>query len=733
MDHQLESERKKSYIGHAVSGAFDLVAGDLQANQQNDKLKSEVSYYGGGFLKTASLFLRGRYALPAAMAVYALDEMKPGDAVGTQMLDGTLGAGKGAGMRAAFSLTGGIRDHAAKGLVLGMASRTTEIGLTRSNYLNSDGSFSLKTGMGNLQKGVLSKEALAFDVIAFGASGSLIGSLDRASGGAVRRSPFLSTVLTGTTFGVTTGGLEELQKQGRAGTFDFGEVAKRAMLKGAIDSVAAIPGGLQARSHFRTQMENGNRQEVRPTLSEPIDLRSIAVNPEMATGAQLTSLSQRLSKPRSTSMFIEVANPERPAEFTSEQHFLRTGLKNEEVQGRVYELGEVQIAVPEAYAGKLDLVRQYRTEIAGKPAGQHQSIAKRILGEDSHLATRALPEDFVNAIEALPDSRLLRRLNLLDINNPQDVWNRQQMNDPSFTSVAVKGPEGEVTFFRKLHDRYLQSDVSHEWAHALRDRRPNDGQLFDVAAEIEAGGYMQRPYAGKKPSENWAVHLGEDFLNRDADVFINLTRQAPVRSVVLARALQESVANSTSPHAEIYRGRLNHVEQNVWPQVRQQLRDAVAQGTANSANSARLLVNLATPAELAAIPELSKVDLSHTVTSDATLARMSNMRQVVELDLTGTHISPEGPKHIRDIASISKLTLRDTASDNSTLRHVSNLKNVTELDLANTAVDNVGLVHLVEMPNLRVLDLSGTGVTRQAIARFRSEHPKGSTMEIITD
>jgi hypothetical protein len=618
MDRFEQTEKKQSYVGQALTGIFDLVvpaekstspavtdtiasqarniaaSGDgayvasagqvpgiveqLHRDQQRLKLEQEISTYGAGFLKTATLFLRGRAALPLAMTVYGLDEAKPGDALGTQILDGALGAGKGAGMRAAFSLTHGIGDIAAKGMTLGIASRATEVGLTRTNYINPEtGAFSMETGLRNLQQGVFNKNALAFDVITFGASAGVIGAANRASGGAIGRSPFVSTMLTGTTFGITGGGLEELSKQTASGNIDLAEITKRALIRGALDTVAAIPGGLQARHAYRPSLP-AEQPLLAPALRPAKDgtteaLSSIKFTREMATGSKLAELTAKLSAPESAPMKLLVENPNRPQTFRSEADFLQNGVRYQEVPGRIYRFGQTEIAAPEAYAAKFDAVRQYRSEIAGKSSAEQAQIAQRVLGEDAHLAKIALPEDFLPAIEMLPDRRI-GRINLLDIKNPEDIWVQQQGNS-KYSSTAVVEPNGDVTFFRKQHDIYLHSDLGHEWAHLLRDSNPKAAAAFDLAASRESNGYMNRPHAGKNNSENFAVHLGEEFLHPDRDVFINLTREAPMRSVAMAQALRPVVfGKNDSPHAQMYRERVEYVEREVWPTVQRQLAES---------------------------------------------------------------------------------------------------------------------------------------------------------------
>lgn len=556
--HKPTSDHKLSYIGSFANSAYSALTGN------GSNAESEVATYAGGFAKAACLFLRGRFALPATMLAYALDEAKPGDSASNQLLDAGLGAAKGGAMRGAFSLSAGIDNVAGKGVMLGITSRATELGLSRSTYFDRDnGSFNLGQGLDRLQQGVFSKQALGMDIIAFGASSGLVSGIDRLASGAVTRSPLFSTMLTGTTFGITTGGLQELQRQGQTGNLDINEVAKRAAIQGALDMVAAIPGGMQARTAFRSQFEHS---------------QNLALNYESLTGAKLNDATASLGRAKKIEMQILAANSERMPDFSSEKAFIDSAIRPETVPGRKYTYRGVEIAVPEDYAAQLDAVRRYRKAIDNVPANQHEILAQQILGKDAALRNRALPEDFMHAIDLLPDRSFTRRLNLLNTPNPENAWHQKQTGDPTFTSAAVAGKNADITFFQRDANRWLSVDLTHEWSHMLRDRTANESWVFDSAASLEAGGHMRRTYANRSKAENFAVHTGEQFLHPDANVFRALAQEAPLRTAAIAHILKPILQSSASPSANMYRDRVRFVEQSVLPQVRTQLADIIKQG-----------------------------------------------------------------------------------------------------------------------------------------------------------
>jgi len=225
-------------------------AGLIEDDRQNRKVQDEISHYSSGFIKTAAIFARGRLGLIGAVGAYALDAMNPSTDFRTQLIDGTLGGVKGGLLKGTFEFLGSKQAGvAAQGVALGASSRLLEYGLSRKTYEGANGEFNLLSGLGNTVRGTLDSKAMVSDVVVFGLAHGLLSKTNSLTGGFVQKSPMLRTVLTGTTFGVATGSTNEILRQNAAGeSFDLSKVLKRSLLQGAVDSLAAGPGGMQARS-----------------------------------------------------------------------------------------------------------------------------------------------------------------------------------------------------------------------------------------------------------------------------------------------------------------------------------------------------------------------------------------------------------------------------------------------------------------------------------------------------
>jgi hypothetical protein len=227
-------------------------------------LQGEISYYGGGALKTAALFFgggkggllanNGTIGLAASVGLYGLDTAKMNDDASTFAANLALGGAKGGLTKALFQSMGSlpIESPAAKGIVLGMGARLIDTSLTKENYKDGDGNFSLTTGLGKVAATATDTRAMFVDAALFAGAHGLTRGANWLTKGAVDARPVYNTVATSTSFGLGSGAYHELDRQVKAGEqIDYTKIFGRALLQGAVDSIAGIPGGLNADPHFR--------------------------------------------------------------------------------------------------------------------------------------------------------------------------------------------------------------------------------------------------------------------------------------------------------------------------------------------------------------------------------------------------------------------------------------------------------------------------------------------------
>jgi hypothetical protein len=113
-----------------------------------------------------------------------------------------------------------------------------------------------------------------------------------------------------------------------------------------------------------------------------------------------------------------------------------------------------------------------------------------------------------------------------------------------------------------------------------------------------------------------------------------------------------------------------------------------------------------------------------TRVTDLGLAKLTALKKLRQLDLSGAAISAAGVKTLAGLPELRHLSLWNVKSlDDSAAPYLGALGNLTTLDLSDTAVGDETLARLAELPNLRHLYVSDTMITQEAVAAFRKRHP----------
>ncbi len=656
------------------------------------------------------------------------------------------------------------------------------------------GQYSGMTGLSNLEKGIFNKEAAAIDLAGFFVLGKvtaspslrnnpllstmLVGGTFGVTGGALdemykqRRNGQDLDWLSILGRSLLRGGLDSVASMGggfqaRRTHLQAQEAALQAerpaerpteirLLDVPSKPVELVFGKGSPRTGLRAALDGPTRTELPKTpgtetvpvakevtrpdpvkpgeIAGPIEVvrrlsaLDIPIHVQPLNGEPLRLAHEKLPPPTKGEMQVSSLSAEAPAKFDSPADFLQH-VKWKAEPAVVYEVGGVRVAVTETYNAKLAKVREYRIELGKNPTEAPADVARRVLKEDAHLANRALPEDFLPGIELLPDRHLIR-INLVDTPNPEDVFNRQA--DKNFTSQASVSREGEVTFYKKEHDGFLHSDLAHEFAHVVKYRNAALSAAFDHASKLEnlePDPYHTRPYA-IAVEENWAVHLGEEFLHPNASVFENLINRAPMRSTVFALALEPLLATSTSPHRDAIAGRIAKVKAQVTPKVNDRLVDiARMDPQSESGNMAvRLLAHIGTPAHGSRLTNVTAVSLAGEPIIDRQLAFVAAIPQLTDLDVSGSWITRKGTEPLAKLTALESLNLSGTPVDNGSLGFLRRMERMKNLDLSFTSISDGALVYLPTKGNLQRVDVRGTSVTDMGVTtmleRFRAQRPE---------
>src|SRR6185369_4174476 len=100
--------------------------------------------------------------------------------------------------------------------------------------------------------------------------------------------------------------------------------------------------------------------------------------------------------------------------------------------------------------------------------------------------------------------------------------------------------------------------------------------------------------------------------------------------------------------------------------------------------------------ELARMPNLERLDLSHTRISDEGMLNLKPAPKIKELKLFYSEwITDQGMTAIKGWKHLKRLDLRGTRISDGTMEIVSRMTNLEALDIAHTEVTDYGLDHLI--------------------------------------
>ena len=108
---------------------------------------------------------------------------------------------------------------------------------------------------------------------------------------------------------------------------------------------------------------------------------------------------------------------------------------------------------------------------------------------------------------------------------------------------------------------------------------------------------------------------------------------------------------------------------------------------------------------------VSVVDLAGTGATDADLAHLAGLTDLLWLKLSGTQVTNSGLLHLARLTGLARLDLDGTQVTDAGLAHLAGLTSLVELDLERTQVTDAGLAHLTGLTDLDLLHLLGTQVT----------------------
>jgi hypothetical protein len=572
MGGELDKSRTADNQSHSsyLDGAIDAVwRRDPNATgpQAQDYLKD--------LIKTVPLFMGGKVALAGAAALNAVDQMHPGDSAGTQLLDGAMGATKGAAEKMIFDKIGAANvNFVVKGVGMGMTARTLEVGLNRQTYMEN-GEFSPWQGLKQTAWTTVGPKNLAADMIIGGMGAGALKGLNAAGFGHLNESRLVGNVLTGTVFGGSSGMYQEIQRQTAQGQLDPLAIAKQTFIHGGIGGLGAAPGGLQGALRYRVEnfgpVPLEQSQANRSRLVDPVE--------------KLAPAPRRVDP---------------SAQYESKMEFYTKGIANVDVPVREYSVTghSTKIQVPVEYDNALPKIREMRDTAAQPLFGDKLNLAQtmrvasaRLQLDSDPMRARYLPEDLVRGLDMAPNSKLINDLMAMADKPPYEVRIKGYKESNGAIAEMLKG--GRLLFYKPPESWHPDNTMLHEWSHIQHGDNKPAFAAFHAALKLEQYGYDYRDYAKFNVNENWAVN-SEPLLGASDKEFRTFVDAAPVRAAVMGRALQESLsavpANQRTPHQNVLAERAKYIETNVVPEAHRALMK-MGGGSAESGQAADIVTD----------------------------------------------------------------------------------------------------------------------------------------------
>jgi Leucine-rich repeat (LRR) protein len=124
--------------------------------------------------------------------------------------------------------------------------------------------------------------------------------------------------------------------------------------------------------------------------------------------------------------------------------------------------------------------------------------------------------------------------------------------------------------------------------------------------------------------------------------------------------------------------------------------------------------------DVARLPKLERLDLSHTRITDEGLLHLKPAKQIQDLNLFyAEQITDRGMSAIRDWKHLTKLNVRGTRIFDGTLAIVGGLAQLEWLDIAYTQLTDNGLDALVPLTRLKHLAIGRSKLTKSALEVLR--------------
>lgn len=355
-------------------------------------------------------------------------------------------------------------------------------------------------------------------------------------------------------------------------------------------------------------------------------------------------------------------------------------------------------------------------------------LAERIERSNARGVGDALqPSVVFDSICRLPDPNILRRVCIV----PSDK------SSPPRSDVEVYGQD----LFVRLASQFIAPDFERllgGWASVFLTASPMEKFFHGLASVVDASetdgrnltlsGEEDVSPANRPAHQIWCKVCADLYSGRGG------IEIRPATTKVVARALRNKLLdNDYDVMLPVQTAALSRLEQQLegWDQLINIFLISTIRSPRKSVGcriaALKLLLihdEIMSPdveAELAAV-DARELDLSFEPWSNADLQKLSRLRSLEVLNLTGTHVDSEGLDSLKLFPRLRGLSLRKLIVHDDGLIHLTRCE-LEELDLSETFITDEGVPFIGQMKRLKKLRLQETKLTAKGIGKLRSDLP----------
>lgn len=334
------------------------------------------------------------------------------------------------------------------------------------------------------------------------------------------------------------------------------------------------------------------------------------------------------------------------------------------------------------------------------------------------IANCANPQEILQLCLELPNRKLVAEI-LITSHFDDD---RPVIED--FHHISSFEPGRIIFLYPPTNPQLLREHLYHEWAHVAHQDYDVESYYFGLSCMLERAMDTGGP---DDVDEIWALNLGGPVLGDNEREFLVFTKQAPIRAMVLGRALSKALSTAYDEHstlADLFSRRTEFLTKSVPDKALAAITEFANSPDKRIYDAALvLLLEFGSADQLSPLDRHQLLDLSDKPIGNRHLEKLRALSRLTSLNLGNTYVMGNGLANLEHLHSLQALNLQGTKIRNSDLRFLRNLKALRELNLSNTQIDDAVVADAQQLTGLSKLHLSGNRLQQSTIDSIKEKLP----------